>query len=48
VFDNAPKGRDFSSGKDFVLKKADIELKNINFSYGKNTVFNNFNLNIKG
>jgi ABC-type multidrug transport system fused ATPase/permease subunit len=46
-FDNNSEIRWLETGRDFVYKTGNIELKNIKFSYWDNTVFDDFSLKIK-
>ncbi len=39
--------KDKENAKNLSVKDAEIDFKNVNFSYGKNTLFKNFNLTIK-
>lgn len=39
--------KDKENAKNLSIKDAEIDFKNVNFSYGKNTLFKNFNLTIK-
>ena len=39
--------RDKVNAKKLVARDAEITFQNINFAYGKNTIFKNFNLTIK-
>ncbi len=39
--------KDKENAKNLSVKNAEIDFKNVNFSYGKNTLFKNFNLTIK-
>ena len=47
TFDNAPHIHNIHSGKRFIIKNADIELKGIKFAYDNTPVLQNLNLHIK-
>ncbi|MFK7779607.1 MAG: ABC transporter ATP-binding protein [Candidatus Gracilibacteria bacterium] len=47
-FDNTKTIKGINKGKTFEYINGDIKIDNLDFSYGKNKVFNNLNLNIKG
>jgi len=48
LFDDGPKISWLIDGKNFHYKNWDIEIKNINFFYSENKVFENFSLQIPG
>lgn len=48
TFDHAPKNIGLTLGKNFHFKRWDFTLKHVSFSYGKNTVFDSFDLSIQG
>ena len=48
VMDKIPLIETSENKKDFVLKKGNIEVKNINFTYGKEEkIFENFSITIQ-
>lgn len=48
LFDNGPKISGLNDGKNFHYKNWDIEIKNLDFSYWENKVFEHFSLGFTG
>ncbi|MEI8253286.1 MAG: hypothetical protein WCG25_06175 [bacterium] len=48
TFESIPLMKNNKNAKDFIYKKGNIILQKIYFSYDKNHVLQNFNLNIQG
>ncbi|MFA5917552.1 MAG: ABC transporter ATP-binding protein [Candidatus Gracilibacteria bacterium] len=47
-FDNAPMIKGYKNGKEFIYKKGDIDIVNLDFKYFKDKIYDNFNLKIGG
>ena len=46
TFEDMPKIKGYLTGNEFIFRNGDISLKNMSYSYGENTVFQRFSLEI--